>query len=41
MTSVRISDPIVAVRKAGGGPNPLEYLVLFLVVVAGVFTLVR
>jgi len=40
MTAVRISDPIVAVRQAGG-PNPLEYLFLFLAVVAGVFTLVR
>jgi hypothetical protein len=40
MTTVRFSDSIVAVRQAGG-PNPLEYLVLFLVVVAGVFTLVR
>jgi hypothetical protein len=40
MTAVRISDPIVAVRQAGG-PNMLEYLVLFLVVVAGVFTLVH
>jgi hypothetical protein len=40
MTAVRFSDPIVAVRQASG-PNTLEYLVLFLVVVAGVFTLVH
>jgi hypothetical protein len=40
MTAVRFADPIVAVRQAGG-PSPLEYIVLFLVVVAGVFTLVH
>jgi hypothetical protein len=40
MTAVRLSRPPVAVRQLGS-PNPLEYLVLFLAVVAGVLTLVR
>jgi hypothetical protein len=37
---VRFARPVVAVRQAGG-PNLVEYAVLFLVVVAGVLTLVR
>jgi hypothetical protein len=36
----RLSHPVVAVRQAGG-PNLVEYAVLFLVVVAGVLALVR
>jgi hypothetical protein len=36
----RVTRPVVAVRQAAG-PNPVEYAVLFLVVVAGVLTLVR
>jgi hypothetical protein len=36
----RIARPALAVRQAGG-PNLVEYAVLFLVVVAGVLTLVR
>jgi hypothetical protein len=40
MTPTQLARPLVAVRQAGG-PCPVEYLVLFLVVVAGVLTLVR
>jgi len=40
MTPTQLASPIAAVRRAGG-PYPLEYVVLFLVVVAGVLTLVR
>ena len=40
MTATPLSRPTVITGQLGG-PNPLEYLVLFLVVVAGVLTLVR
>lgn len=38
MTATCLTNPIAAVRQAGG-PNPVEYAVLFLVVVAGVLAL--
>jgi hypothetical protein len=40
MTPTRLARPIAAVRQAGG-PCPIEYLALFLVVVAGVLALIR
>jgi hypothetical protein len=40
MTSTTLARPLAAVRRAAG-PSPVEYAVLFLVVVAGVLTLVR
>jgi hypothetical protein len=40
MTPTQLARPFAAVRHAGG-PCPVEYLVLFLVVVAGVLTLFR
>ena len=40
MTPTQLARPIAAVRQAGG-PCPVEYLLLVLVVVAGVLTLVR
>jgi hypothetical protein len=39
-TGIRLNRPIALVRQAGG-PNPLEYVVLFLGVVAGVLAMVR
>jgi hypothetical protein len=36
----RISGPLAVVRQVAG-PNPVEYAVLFLVVVAGVLALAR
>jgi hypothetical protein len=36
----RVAHPLAAVRQAAG-PNPVEYAVLFLVVVAGVLALAR
>ena len=40
MTPTSLARPLAAVRQAAG-PNPVEYAVLFLVVVAGVLALVR
>jgi len=40
MTPTPLTRPLAAVRQAGG-PCPVEYLVLFLVVVAGALTLMR
>ena len=40
MTATRLC-PTTAIARQATGPNPVEYLVLFLVVVAGVLTLVR
>ena len=43
MTPTRVAHlarPLAAVRQAAA-PNPVEYAVLFLVVVAGVLALVR
>jgi len=40
MTRIRSLRLMVLVRQAGG-PNPLEYMVLFLGVVAGVLAIVR
>jgi hypothetical protein len=40
MTATRLTRPAALARQAAG-PNPLEYAVLFLVVVAGVLTYLR
>ena len=40
MTPTQLTRPLGAVRQAGG-PYPIEYVVLFLFVVAGVLTLLR
>ncbi|HEX3151100.1 MAG TPA: hypothetical protein VHR66_23675 [Gemmataceae bacterium] len=40
MTPSQLATPLTAVRQAAG-PNPIEYAVWFLVVVAGVLTLFR
>ena len=40
MTPATLTHPLAAIRRAAG-PSPLEYAVLFLVVVAGVLTVVR
>jgi len=40
MTKHRSIDGVLAVRQENG-PTPIEYFVLFLVVVAGVLTLLR
>jgi len=36
----RLAHPLAGIRQAAG-PNPVEYAVLFLVVVAGVLALAR
>ena len=40
MTPIQLARSLAAVRQASG-PYPVEYIVLFLVVVAGVLTLIR
>jgi hypothetical protein len=40
MTPIKLVYPLAAVRQAAG-PNPVEYAVLFLSVVAGVLALAR
>jgi hypothetical protein len=40
MNATPLARPIAIARQLSG-PNPLEYVVLFLVVVAGVLTLAR
>jgi len=40
MTTARLT-PTVAIPRQHTGPNPIEYLMVFLVVVAGVLALAR
>ena len=40
MTPTSLARPLAAARQVAG-PNPMEYVVLFLVVVAGVLALAR
>ena len=40
MTGIRLARP-TAIAPQHAGPNPVEYLLVFLVVVAGILAMVR